>query len=70
MPSDQAEAARKKSAEVMAALKKGDAGDADAIMGKRESKGTQGIVPLAWFGKKLRGIGKSEKGGKEDQVVR
>ena len=37
MTSPQAEAARAKSQAVMAALKKGDAGEADRLMGKQEN---------------------------------
>ena len=55
MPSDKAEAARRKAAEVMAALKKGEPGDADAIMRDQQQKGTQGIVPLRWLGGKFSG---------------
>lgn len=55
MPSDKAAAARLKSAEVMAALKNGESGDADAIMGKQQQKGTQGIVPLQWLKRKMGG---------------
>ncbi|KAK5127161.1 hypothetical protein LTR85_008522 [Meristemomyces frigidus] len=53
MPSDKAAAARMRSAEVMAALKSGEPGDADAIMGKQQQKGTQGIVPLQWLKRKM-----------------
>lgn len=47
MTSPQAQAARAKSAEVMAALKKGDPGEADRIMGKKE--GHDSLVPGMLF---------------------
>ncbi|KAI6830895.1 hypothetical protein KC332_g1132 [Hortaea werneckii] len=46
MPSDRAEAARMRSQEIMAALKKGEKGDADALMGKSESAGSG--MGLGW----------------------
>lgn len=58
MPSDRAEAARMKSAAVMAALREG--GDADAIMGKQQQKGTQGILPLGWLRRKMMKKGEGE----------
>lgn len=49
MPSDKAEAARQRSEEIMAALKKGEKGDADALMGKSESAGRgMGLGWLNW----------------------
>ncbi|KAI6904631.1 hypothetical protein KC318_g1729 [Hortaea werneckii] len=49
MPSDKAEAARKRSEEIMAALKKGEKGDADALMGKSESAGRgMGLGWMKW----------------------
>merc|ERR1712014_571949 len=49
MPSDKAEAARKRSEEIMAALRKGEKGDADALMGKSESAGRgMGLGWLNW----------------------
>ncbi|GAB1733046.1 hypothetical protein NU195Hw_g9538t1 [Hortaea werneckii] len=47
MPSDKAEAARKRSQEIMAALRKGEKGDADALMGKSESAGRG--MGLGWL---------------------
>ena len=66
MPSDKAEAARRKAAEVMAALKKGEPGDADYIMRDQQQKATQGIVPLRWLGRKISGRKEpvGEDGGK------
>ncbi|KAK4545737.1 hypothetical protein LTR36_002691 [Oleoguttula mirabilis] len=63
MPSDKAAAARMKAAEVMAALKKGEQGDADAIMGKQQQKGTQGILPLQWLMRKISSNSKSSTSG-------
>ncbi|KAI6792883.1 hypothetical protein KC363_g6150 [Hortaea werneckii] len=47
MTSDKAEAARKRSQEIMAALRKGEKGDADALMGKSESAGSG--MGLGWL---------------------
>merc|ERR1712230_217290 len=47
MPSDKAEAARKRSEEIMAALRKGEKGDANALMGKSESAGRG--MGLGWL---------------------
>ncbi|KAK5129268.1 hypothetical protein LTR08_003647 [Meristemomyces frigidus] len=58
MPSEKAEAARQKSAAVMAALRSGEPGAADAAMGKQVQKGTQGILPLGWLKSKFSGGGK------------
>jgi hypothetical protein len=69
MPSDTAEAARQKTASVMAALRSGDAGAADKAMGDSEPKVSQGIVPLRWFKSKM-GKSKKEKKGKEEDVIR
>lgn len=71
MTSDRAEAARHKAAEVMAALKKGEPGDADKLMGKAEPKTR--VVPLGWLGKKFGGKEQKEKKGKKtesDGVIR
>ena len=68
MPSDRAAAARRKAAEVMAALKKGEPGDADLLMGDQQQKGGQGVVPLRWLGRKLSGQGKDR--GEKGSVVR
>jgi len=65
MPSDKAEAARQKSAAVMAALKDGRTGDADALMGDQKETGTKGIVPLRWMKDKIKGGSKK----KEDAVI-
>ncbi|GAB1744154.1 hypothetical protein NU219Hw_g1311t1 [Hortaea werneckii] len=54
MTSDRAEAARNRSQEIMAALRKGEKGDADALMGKSES--TSSGIGLGWL------KGKSDKG--------
>ncbi|TKA37357.1 hypothetical protein B0A54_10942 [Friedmanniomyces endolithicus] len=60
MNSDKAEAARQKSAEVMAALKEGKPGEADAVMGKPDySKGPSVIDRV----KRKVGIG----GDKEEE---
>ena len=66
MNSEKAEAARQKSAEVMAALKEGKPGEADAIMGKRDDmdKGPSVIDRM----KKKIGVGGEKKG--EVDVVR
>ncbi|TKA76004.1 hypothetical protein B0A55_06672 [Friedmanniomyces simplex] len=69
MPSDKVDAARQKSAAVMAALREGRPGDADALMRKQEETGGKGIVPLRWLKKKMTGEGKKkeeveETGGK------
>lgn len=61
MPSDTAEAARQKSAQVMAALRDGKPGDADKAMGDAESKGTKGVFPLRHFMGKLSGSGKKQE---------
>ncbi|KAK1824129.1 hypothetical protein LTR12_001430 [Friedmanniomyces endolithicus] len=61
MNSEKAEAARQKSAEVMAALKDGKPGEADAIMGKRDDmdKGPSVIDRM----KKKIGIGGEKEEG-------
>ena len=69
MPSDQAAAARAKSAQVMAALKSGEPGAADKLMGDNEGKSAAaGLTPLGgpkgWFQKikqKRDGKGKVPK---------
>ncbi|KAF2210133.1 hypothetical protein CERZMDRAFT_86441 [Cercospora zeae-maydis SCOH1-5] len=75
MPSDQAAAARVKAAEVMAALKSGEPGAADKVMGDNEGKSSGGGItglggPKGFF-QKLRNK-KAEKQNKiaEDGVVR
>ena len=65
MPSKEAEAARLKAAEVMAALKKGD--NADATMGDREKSGTRELVPFGTMKKKLFSRNKKDK---TDSVIR
>ncbi|KAL8243903.1 hypothetical protein R6Q59_010161 [Mikania micrantha] len=74
MPSEQAQAARDKAAEVMAAVKAGDMERANALMGKDETKGR--ILPgMGWLKKKINGRGgKSvvmgeEVGGRDEQDV-
>ncbi|CAK3814197.1 Hypothetical predicted protein [Lecanosticta acicola] len=64
MPSDKAEAARQKSAAVMEALRNGDQGAADRLMGKNEArKGhASGPGPMKWLKGKFAG---KDKGGKE-----
>ncbi|KAK0820454.1 hypothetical protein LTR75_001617 [Friedmanniomyces endolithicus] len=66
MNSEKAEAARQKSAEVMAALKEGKPGEADATMGKRDDmdKGPSVIDRM----KKKIGVG-GEKKGEGDVAV-
>lgn len=65
MPSSQAEAARQKSAAVMEALKNGDQGEADRLMGKNENRQGQ-LLP----GQGSRGMkwlkGKFSKGGEKE----
>ncbi|EME44719.1 hypothetical protein DOTSEDRAFT_72245 [Dothistroma septosporum NZE10] len=67
MPSAQAEAARQKSAAVMAALKRGDEAEANRLMGKENN--TQGQLvpprPLKWIMRKLTGGKKQEGNGVE-----
>lgn len=53
MPSEKAQAARMKSAEVMAALKKGQPGDADALMAPQKPEGSQNLLPLQWIKSKV-----------------
>jgi hypothetical protein len=48
MPSEQAAAARAKSALVMDAVRRGDMKEADRLMGEQKETGTKGIVPLQW----------------------
>ena len=73
MPSTQAEAARRKADAVMAALKKGEPGDADAAMGKQpaDKHSNHGLLSLRRFGRKLSGKdGKEVPQEKGDKVVR
>lgn len=67
MPSDKAEAARQKSALIMEALKNGDKGEADRLMGK-ENKPQGQIVPRpnikGWF--KRKGAKKGKEGNEAD----
>ena len=55
MPSDQAQMARMKAQKVMKALQDGEPGEADEVMGKKEPKGTSGLVPLDWLKTKFGG---------------
>lgn len=65
MTSPEAQAARAKSAEVMAALKKGDQGEADRLMGPREHHDS--LIPgMGKLKEKL--LGKKKKG--DEAVVR
>lgn len=70
MPSAEAEAARNKSAAVMDALRRGDAAEADRLMGK-EHKPQGQIVPRpdvkGWFSKKFGG--KKEVKGDGESVA-
>lgn len=67
-PSDQGQAARDKSKEVMLTLEDGKSGDADKLMGKGEPSSSE--KTFNWFKQKL-GSGKKEKKTKEgDNVVR
>lgn len=63
MSSDRAQAARMKTAEIMAALKKGEPGDADKLMGKQGAEGNKGTVSTGWLKRKLGGG--SKKGNEE-----
>nr|POF26400.1 hypothetical protein CFP56_22549 [Quercus suber] len=71
MPSVEADAARHKADEVMAALRSGEPGAADRMMGEQKEHGTKGIVPLQWLTDKFR-RGKNQEGEnlKGDEVVR
>ena len=71
MPSDAAEAARQKSAAVMEALRNGDQGEADRLMGKNENRQGQlmpgqGSRGMKWLkGKFSKGEKEGEKGDAE-----
>lgn len=69
MPSDKAEAARLKSAAVMAALKSGKPGEADRLMGENNVKQGQLVPPgpLKWLHRKFSGR-KDDKGEAQDAV--
>lgn len=85
MPSKEAQAAREKTAAIMAALKAGDGARADALMGKDQTSGK--VMPGAgWLKRKLNqkhpnsieivgeevekdGLIKFEKGAKEKQAA-
>lgn len=69
MSSKEAEAARAKSAEVMAALRKGEKGDADRVLGDRPpAKDTVvGWIASRFKERKVSGSGSK---GKEGEVVR
>nr|POF12690.1 hypothetical protein CFP56_09842 [Quercus suber] len=71
MPSNEAEAARRKADDVMAALRSGKPGAADQLMGEQKEGGGKGIVPLQWLQRKLRGE-KRDNGeqGENGRVVR
>ncbi|KAK5174162.1 uncharacterized protein LTR77_001242 [Saxophila tyrrhenica] len=60
MPSDKAQAARERAAEIIEASKNGKQGEADAMLGRREAKGNVGIIPLDWVKTKFS-RGKKEK---------
>ena len=74
MPSNEAQAAREKALHIMNALKEGKPGEADEMMGKREAKGTAGIIPLDWMKSKFGGKKKDDKKTNEkkakDEVIR
>ncbi|KAF7187137.1 hypothetical protein HII31_11518 [Pseudocercospora fuligena] len=70
MPSERAEAARQKSAEVMAALKSGEPGAADRLMGPQRESGSKGIVPMQWVKSKFGGKKKMQGETLEGKVVR
>lgn len=70
MPSDKAEAARRKAKEVMLALEDGKPGSADAMMGKPEPKGTTGITPLHWMMSKFTSNKSKKEKTTDDGVVR
>ena len=59
--------ARMKAMKVIKALD--TPGEADKLMGKREPKGTDGIIPIEWLKTKFTG-GKKEKKQKSEKVVR
>ena len=61
MPSDTAAMARAKAKKVMEALDSGEPGAADDMMGKREPKGTTGMLPLDYFKTKFSGKKDKEK---------
>lgn len=70
MPSDKAQAAREKAKQVMLSLEDGKPGEADNMMGKREAKGSYGIIPLDWVKSKFSGSKDKKKESKDDGVVR
>lgn len=70
MPSDKAQAAREKAKEIMLALEDGKPGAADQMMGKREPKAGNGIIPLDWIASKFSKKEKTEKKKKNDGVIR
>ncbi|GIZ44189.1 hypothetical protein CKM354_000739300 [Cercospora kikuchii] len=75
MPSDQAAAARVKAAEVMAALKSGEPGAADKLMGDNEGKSSGGNLtgltgPNGFFQKLRKKKAEKESKRASDGVVR
>ena len=69
MPSDKAQAARDKAAQIMQALQDGKPGDADRLMGKTANNNS--ITPLGWFKSKFGSSNKEKKEKKEkDAVIR
>jgi hypothetical protein len=71
MPSENAENARRKAAEVMASLKKGEPGDADKIMGDRKQSKSGGEEQKSSKGflQKL-GLGGKKSAAPDDGVIR
>lgn len=59
MPSKEAQAAREKTAEVMALLKEGKTEEAEQLMGKDKSTGK--LIPMGWF----KNLGRKAKGEKK-----
>lgn len=64
MTSDNAQAARDKSAEIMAALKEGDVDRANALMGKSEAQG-QFLPGMGWLKKKINKRSLANEANKE-----
>ncbi|KAK3049996.1 hypothetical protein LTR09_008651 [Extremus antarcticus] len=70
MPSDKAQAARERAAEIIEASKNGKPGEADAMMGKREPQGNRGIIPLDWLATKFKSEKKEKKEKRDEKVIR
>ncbi|EMC93594.1 hypothetical protein BAUCODRAFT_125440 [Baudoinia panamericana UAMH 10762] len=71
MPSEKAEAARQRAAEIMAALKSGHPGAADVAMGKAPANSSSGLFGLRMLKHKVTtGKPKDRKQKQEDTVIR